>query len=156
MDTEQVQKELSRIAAEAGENVEKVQAEVKALKDSNAELVKENEGLAAKFQQFEQNALTTMAPGGYSAPRKSIGEQLSESDGFRALVNRETKSAALNVNRTLKSVVNVDQGGSGQDDYDTQAQRDPRLANDPRRPADACWMHCPPCRWTRQRLNLFN
>ena len=40
MDTETVTKELQRIAAEAGDNVAKVKAEVKALKESNQQWFK--------------------------------------------------------------------------------------------------------------------
>ena len=115
METAQVEKELSRIAAEAGDNVAKVKAEVKALKESNQKLVEENQGLAARFQQFEQNELTRMT--GYSAPRKSIADQLSDSESFKALAGRESRSAHVRLDYSIKNLVNDgNSGDSGDND----------------------------------------
>ena len=133
MQAEQIQKHLERIAEEAKGNVEKMNAEVTALKAANQDLIRKNESLAAKFQEFEQNALTRMTGTGYAAPRKSLGEQFAASDSFQAFVNREAKSATFTSNQTLKNLVNSGAGDTSATEYPTHPQRDPRLGNDPRR-----------------------
>ena len=132
---EQVTTELSRIAAEARGSVESVQTEMKSLREQNRELVEKNESLAARFQEFEQTALTTARPGtfGRSKVTKSLGEQFAASDSFQAFVNREAKTATFTSNATLKSLVNIGAGDSNTTEYPTHPERDPRLGNDPRR-----------------------
>lgn len=135
MNAETVTKELERIANEARGSVESVQAEIKSLKEKNQTLVEQNEGLAARFQELEQNALTSMRGQRFATPRKSLAEQFRESDGFKSMVERESKSATIRVDQSLKNLVNDGASGdSGDSTYDTHPQRDPRLANDARRP----------------------
>ena len=130
---EQVTKELERIATEARGSIESVQAEMKSLKEQNQELVRKNEGLAARFQELEQHTLTTATGGQMKAQRKSLGEQFAASDSFQAFVNRESKSATFTSNQTLKNLVNAGAGDTNATEYPTHPQRDPRLGNDPRR-----------------------
>jgi len=133
MNAEQVTKALERIATEAKGSVEKVSAEVAALKAANADLIEKSEGLAARFQEFEQNALCGMRSGIMTQRRKSLGAEFAESESFRSLVARESKNAAITKSSFLKNLVNDGADSTGDDAYPTQSQRDPRLANDPRR-----------------------
>ncbi len=133
MNAEQVTKELERIADEAKGNIASVSEEVKALKAQNQELVEQNEGLAARFQEFEQRELTGMRGVHHAAPRKTLGDQFAESDGFQAMTEGSARNATFATKAYLKSVVNDGADSSGDDAYDAPAQRDPRLANDPRR-----------------------
>lgn len=132
---EQVTKELERIATEARGSVESVQAEMKSLKEQNRQLVEKNEGLAARFAEFEQNALTTARPGmfGNNKVTKSLGEQFAASDSFKAFISREAKTATFATSSTVKNLVNAGAGDTSATEYPTHSQRDPRLGNDPRR-----------------------
>ena len=88
--------------------------------------------LEARFSDFETSKLATM-PGQHSKGA-SLSRMLAESESLQALKNRETKSARLTPNLSLKSLVNLGADSSGDDAYPTHPERDPRLGNDPRRP----------------------
>ena len=135
MTIETVQAELKRISDSAKGNLEAVSAEVKSLKAQNADLIQKHEGLASMFREFEQATLTTATGGQLRTARakKSLAEQFSGSDSFKAFLGRETKSASFATDRTLKALVNEGAADSNATEYPTQAQRDPNLANDPRR-----------------------
>ena len=76
-----------------------VRDEVKSLAEKHADLVKESQGLAAKFQEFEQNALTSMKSGG--KPDESMGQTFLKSDRVQAFLKGEAKSAKVEVKNTI-------------------------------------------------------
>lgn len=63
--------------------------------------------------------------------------KLADDAGLKAMINGETKSAIVkldgNVHTLTKSLVVGDGAGTSEEGYNVQPQRDPRLANDPRR-----------------------
>lgn len=89
--------------------------------------------LEAKLRDLETSKLGVM-PGTSQRSGVRLGEMLAKSDAFQGLKNRESKSATLSLNHSIKSLVQSGFDSSGDDPYRSQAERDPRLANDPRRP----------------------
>lgn len=87
--------------------------------------------LEARFSDFETRSLATMP--GTQSKRENLGRMLRESDSFAQLKNRETKSARITPSLSVKNLVNLGADSSGDDAYPTHSERDPRLANDPRR-----------------------
>lgn len=89
--------------------------------------------LEARFSDLETSKLAIM-PGLSSRKSVRLSETLAKSESFQALRNRESKSATLTLNHSIKNLVQAGFDSSGDDAYSSQAERDPRLANDPRRP----------------------
>jgi HK97 family phage major capsid protein len=63
--------------------------------------------------------------------------KMADDAGLKAFINGETKSAIVKLDGSIhmltKSVVVGDGAGTSEEGYNVQPQRDPRLANDPRR-----------------------
>ena len=90
--------------------------EVRSLAEKHKELLDQSESLSAKFQEFEQNALTAMK--GTEQKRESWGSELVDSEAFKAMVNG-AKHARVNVKNTI-----IGEGGSPQDPVDTLTPAD--------------------------------
>ena len=97
-----------------------VRDEVKALAEKHSELVKESEGLAAKFQEFEQNALTTIKGG--DGKSETWGKRFIDSDAYAKYLTGDTDRARIEVKNTI-----LGEGGSPQDPINTIVPED-RLA----------------------------
>ena len=82
--------------------------EVKGLAEKHAELVEQSESLQAKFQEFEQTALTGMKGGGER--RQSWGEKFIDSDAFKGFIDGSSDRARIEVKNTI-----LGEGGSPQD-----------------------------------------
>lgn len=93
--------ESKSVAAEARD-------EVKALAEQHAELVEQSESLQAKFQEFEQTALTSMKGGGER--RQSWGEKFIDSEAFKGFIDGSSDRARIEVKNTI-----LGEGGSPQD-----------------------------------------
>lgn len=88
-----------------------VRDEVRALAAKHKELVESSEGLAAKFQEFEQNAATRMS--GKGAREESWGQKLAGEEGLGKML-AGAKHATIQVKNTI-----LGEGGSPQDPVDT-------------------------------------
>lgn len=111
-----------------------LEAVSKGLEDVKAAL---DEKIERKFNKLAQEM--EIAPD--SAVRgnsRNPFAKIAASDGFKSLASGQTKTAFFPLDgdlRTLtKSTVVGDGAGSSEEGYNVQPQRDPRLANDPRRP----------------------
>lgn len=82
--------------------------EVKSLAEKHAELVEQSESLQAKFQEFEQTALTSMNGGGER--RQSWGEKFIDSEAFKGFIDGSSDRARIEVKNTI-----LGEGGSPQD-----------------------------------------
>lgn len=112
------------------EVISAVDATIEAHEKKSAEKLAE---LEARFSDLETSKLAIM-PGASSSKGVRLGETLAKSESFQALKNRESKSATLTLNHSIKNLVQSGFDSTGDDPYSSQAERDPRLANDPRRP----------------------
>jgi len=93
-----------------------VRDEVRTLAQKHADLVKQSESLSAKFEEFEQAALTAMQPESKHAP--TWGKKMVDSDAFKAMV-AGAKHARVEVKNTI-----LGEGGSPQDPVDTLVPAD--------------------------------
>jgi HK97 family phage major capsid protein len=93
-----------------------VRDEVRQLAEKHSELVEQSEALSAKFQEFEQNAMTSMKGGGEREP--TWGQKLVDSESFKAMVEG-SKHARVNVKNTI-----IGEVGSPQDPVDTLTPAD--------------------------------
>jgi HK97 family phage major capsid protein len=112
------------------ELIEAVDRSIEQHEQKSAEKIAEIE---QKMRDLETAKLTAM-PGLSSRKSVRLGEALAKSESFQALKNRESKSATLTLNHAIKNLVQAGFDSTGDDPYNSQAERDPRLANDPRRP----------------------
>ena len=97
-----------------------VRDEVKSLAEQHSELVKQSESLAAKFQEFEQTALTGMK--GTSKGTEAWGKSLIDSETYKSFVEGRTQKARVEVKNTI-----LGEGGSPQNPVNTLVPED-RLA----------------------------
>lgn len=93
-----------------------VRDEVKSLAEKHADLVKQSESLSAKFQEFEQTALTSMKGGDQREP--SWGQKMVDSEQFKTML-AGGKHARIEVKNTI-----IGEGGSPQDPVDTLVAAD--------------------------------
>lgn len=105
---------------ESKEAANEVRDEVKALAEKHSSLCEQSESLAAKFQEFEQNALTGMRGG--SEKSETWGQKFVGSDMFSKFLSGETDRAKIEVKNTI-----IGEGGSPQDPTNTIVPED-RLA----------------------------
>ncbi len=85
-----------------------VRDEVKTLAEKHSELVEQSESLQAKFQEFEQNALTTMQ--GKGEREQTWGQKFVDSDALKSFVEGSSQRARIEVKNTI-----MGEGGSPQD-----------------------------------------
>lgn len=97
--------------AESKSAANEVRDEVRALAEKHASLVEQSEGLAAKFDEFEQNVSTRMSGG--SQRELSWGEKLAGDEGLGKMLGG-AKHARIEVKNTI-----LGEGGSPQDPVDT-------------------------------------
>ena len=97
-----------------------VRDEVKSLAEQHSELVKHSESLAAKFQEFEQTALTSMK--GPSKTADTWGKSLIDSDAYKGFLSGQQQRARVEVKNTI-----LGEGGSPQDPQNILVPED-RLA----------------------------
>lgn len=85
-----------------------VRDEVKALAEKHSTLVEQSESLAAKFKEFEQEALTSIKGAPKADP--TMGQTFIKSDRVQAFLRGEAKSAKVEVKNTI-----LGESGSPQD-----------------------------------------
>ena len=76
-----------------------VRAEVKSLADQHKSLIEKSDELAAKFGEFETNALAKIQ--GSAEQVKTAGQQAVDSESFKRFMAGETKSARIDIKNTI-------------------------------------------------------
>jgi len=76
-----------------------VRSEVKALADEHKSLIEKSDELAAKFGEFETNALAKM--GNTAEQVKTAGQQAIDSESFKRFMAGESKSARIEIKNTI-------------------------------------------------------
>ena len=85
--------------AESKKASAEVRDEVKALAEKHSELVKQSEGLQARFQEFEQNAMATMKSGGKASD--TWGKSLIDSESYKGFLSGQNQRARVEVKNTI-------------------------------------------------------
>ena len=92
----------------------------------------------AKFnRQLDEMAQKMETASGYTGKSANPFAKLADDAGIKAMANGQSKNAAVQLDGGLslltKNTIVGDTAGTSEDGYAVQPQRDPRLANDPRR-----------------------
>lgn len=123
--------EISDLIQKAADRIERVETTVAELEQKADRNYAE---LSAVVTDVAQKAGSGMAIDGSNGGKgRSPALTFAKSDELKALLERRSRRASVPMALTLKALTTAGLGGSTDGSYPTRADRDDRLANDPRR-----------------------